>query len=86
MIMSDSTTLIVLFDLQRLELHSNLFEKVFVPKALHQGITVKSEIELPAFMEVPTVTLTKERKIARKKGIEILGLLGVIYLNVKRGF
>ena len=119
MIVSDSTTLIILFDLHRLELLSNLFEKVFIPKAVYDEISAKKEITLPASMEVKAVhpcdkldTLKmllddgeseaialalslkmpliidekKGRKIALQEGIKIIGLLGVVYLNIKKAF
>ena len=119
MIVSDSTTLIILLDLQRLELLSNLFEKVYIPKAVYDEISAKKEITLPAFMKVKAVhpcdkldTLTmlldageseaialalelkmpliidekKGRKIALQEGIKIVGLLGVIYLNIKKSY
>lgn len=119
MIISDSTTLIILFDLQRLELLSNLFPRVFIPRAVHREITAKQAITLPDFMEVKDVppsdkldTLMmlldpgeseaialalaldmpliidekKGRKIAMREGITILGLLGILYLNIRRGY
>ena len=119
MIISDSTTLIILFDLQRLELLSNLFSEVIIPKAVYDEISVKQEITLPEFMKVKEVqpcdkldTLMmlldtgeseaialalelkmpliidekKGRKIALQEGIDILGLLGVVYLNIKKSY
>ncbi len=119
MIISDSTTLIILFDLERLELLSNLFSEVIIPKAVYDEISVKQEITLPEFMKVKEVqpcdkldTLMmlldtgeseaivlalelempliidekKGRKIALQEGIDILGLLGVVYLNIKKSY
>ena len=119
MIVSDSTTLIVLFDLKWTELLSNLFDKVTVPEAVYRELTAKTPVDLPDFMEIKSVTETSEletltrlldrgeseaiilamelkspliidekkgRQIARRKGVDILGLLGVVYLNVKKGF
>ncbi len=119
MIISDSTTLIILFDLQRLELLSNLFSEVLIPKAVYDEISAKKEIDLPKFMKVKEVhscdkldTLMmlldlgeseaialalelkmpliidekKGRKIAMREGIKILGLLGVVYLNIKKEY
>ena len=119
MIISDSTTLIILFDLQRLELLSTLFSEVLIPKAVYDEISVKKEITLPNFMKVKEVhtcdkldTLMmlldsgeseaialalelkmpliidekKGRKIALQEGIKILGLLGVVYLNIKKEY
>jgi len=118
MIISDSTTLIVLFDLNRLDLLSNVFSTIIIPDAVHKEISVKSSITLPTFMRVQEVhdselldtlknvldlgeseaialalelTLPliidekKGRKIAMREGIKIIGLLGIIYLNIKKG-
>ena len=117
MIISDSTTLIVLFDLDRLDLLSNIFTHISMPEAVYEEISVKSSIVLPSFMKVQKVTDSelldvlknvldlgeseaialalelelpliidekKGRKIALKEGIQIIGLLGIIYLNIKK--
>ena len=117
MIISDSTTLIVLFDLDRLDLLSNIFTHISIPEAVYEEISVKSSIVLPSFMKVQKVTDSelldvlknvldlgeseaialalelelpliidekKGRKIALKEGIQIIGLLGIIYLNIKK--
>jgi len=119
MIVSDSTTLIILFDLHRIELLSNLFTKVTIPSAVYDEISAKKTIQLPKFMSVQkpkksqlleTLKLVldlgeseaialalelesklmidekKGRKIAMKQGLEIIGLLGIVYLNIKKGF
>jgi len=119
MIVSDSTTLIILFDLNRIELLSNLFTKVTIPSAVYDEISAKKTIQLPKFMSVQkpqkselleTLKLVldlgeseaialaleleskliidekKGRKIAMKQGLEIIGLLGIVYLNIKKGF
>ena len=119
MIVSDSSTLIVLFDLDRLELLSNLFPRIYIPMAVYSEISAKNEIMLPGFMikkEVhPTEKLDtllmlldkgeseaiilalelkmpliidekKGRKIALREGIKILGLLGVVYLNIRKNY
>jgi predicted nucleic acid-binding protein len=119
MIVSDSTTLIILFDLNRLELLSNLFPKIIIPSAVYAEISVKKSIDLPPFITVqkPTDRETlkslkllldlgeseaialaleleskliidekKGRKIAMRQGLEIIGLLGIVYLNIKKGF
>lgn len=119
MIVSDSTTLIILFDLNRIELLSNLFTKVTIPSAVYDEINAKKSIKLPSFMKVQkpkeselleTLKLVldlgeseaialaleleskliidekKGRKIAMKQGLEIIGLLGIVYLNIKKGF
>lgn len=119
MIVSDSTTLIILFDLDRMDLLSNLFPKIIIPKAVYQEITFKKPIKQTNFIEIKQAkeselldTLNtlldqgeseaialalelrlkliidekKGRKIAMNQGIEIIGLLGVIYLNIVKGF
>ena len=119
MIISDSTTLIILFDLNRIELLSNLFPKIIIPLAVYEEITIKKSLVLPEFISVQepkeceileTLKLIldlgeseaialaleldskliidekKGRKIAMRQGLEIIGLLGIVYLNVKKGF
>ena len=119
MIVSDSTTLIILFDLKRLELLSNLFPEIIIPSAVYNEISVKNKIELPPFIstqkakdskvleslkllldlgESEAIALALElnskliidekkgRKIAMRQGLEIIGLLGIVYLNIKKGF
>ena len=117
MIISDSTTLIVLFDVDRVDLLSNVFSQVIIPDAVYKEISVKSSIVLPSFMKVQKVTDSdmldvlksvldlgeseaialaleekmpliidekKGRKIALREGIKIIGLLGIVYLNIKK--
>jgi predicted nucleic acid-binding protein len=119
MIVSDSTTLIILFDLEQIDLLSNLFAKVYIPSTVYKEISVKKEITLPFFMEVVEVEHTadfislnklldegeseaillakkmelgliidekKGRKIAVNYGVKIIGLLGILYLNIKKGY
>ena len=119
MIISDSTTLIVLFDLDRLDLLSNIFEQVIMPDAVYKEVSVKNDINLPKFMSVRKVNISeildtlnnvldrgeseaialaielgmpliidekKGRKIALREGIKIMGLLGVVYLNIKKEY
>lgn len=119
MIVSDSTTLIVLLDLKRIELLSNLFTEIIIPQAVYDEITVKNKNILPVWMIVKKVEYSdtldtlkllldegeseaialalslkmpliidekKGRKIALNKGIKIVGLLGIVYLNVKNGY
>lgn len=119
MIISDSTTLIILFDLKKIELLSNLFKKVYIPFSVFNEINFKYEIKLPSFIqtlhvedselltslknlldigESEAIALAKEknlpliidekkgRKIAQNLNINIIGLLGIIYLNVKKEF
>lgn len=117
MIVSDSTTLIILLDLKRVDLLSNLFHKIYIPHAVFEEITFKNEIEIPECMEVvrvkesellhslnnlldngesEAIALAKElnlpliidekkgRKIAKNSNIKIIGLLGIVYINIKR--
>ncbi|MBU1668451.1 DUF3368 domain-containing protein [bacterium] len=119
MIVSDSTTLIILFDLNRMELLSNLFPNIIIPSAVYSEISVKRSIELPTFITIQkpkesetleTLKLVldlgeseaivlalelqskliidekKGRKIAMGQGLKIIGLLGIIYLNIKKEF
>lgn len=119
MIVSDSTTLIILFDMNRVELLYNLFQKIYLPQSVFDEINFKNEIKLPHYMEVVSlqesellhslnllldrgeseaIALAKERglplvidekkgrKIAQNMNIRIIGLLGIIYLNIKKDF
>ena len=119
MIVSDSTTLIILLDLDKIDLLSNLFPKIIIPEAVYQEITFKNPLKETSFIEVrqaknsellealtmmldkgesEAIALAVElklkliidekkgRKIAMNQGIEIIGLLGVIYLNAIKGF
>jgi len=119
MIISDSTALIILFDLKRVELLENLFEELYITPIVLEEISVKYPIVLPPFMKVvklknnelfdsltklldlgesEAIALAKEqnlplimdekkgRKIAKGMGLDVIGLLGVVYLNVKKGF
>ena len=119
MIVSDSTALIILFDLDRLELLENLFEVVYITPVILDEISIKYPIVLPSFMRVEklqddelfnslkilldlgeseAIALAKEknlsliidekrgRKIAKGMGLKVIGLLGLVYLNAKKGF
>ena len=119
MIVSDSTTLIILLDLDKMHLLSNLFPKIIIPEAVYQEISFKKPLKETRFIEVrqakknellETLTMMldqgeseaialavelklkliidekKGRKIAMNQGIEIIGLLGIIYLNAVKGF
>jgi len=119
MIVSDSTTLIILFDLKRVDLLENLFKRVVIPQRVYEEVSLKKPVRLPDFMEVVIVkesdtldTLRllldegeseaialaklmnfpiiidekKGRKIAKNLNLKVIGLLGVIYLNVKKGY
>ncbi|HIP19145.1 MAG TPA: DUF3368 domain-containing protein [Sulfurovum sp.] len=116
MVISDATTLIILFDLKRIDLLSNLFEKILIPQTVYSELNAEKEILLPDFIEVVTVNKSdtlkllknllddgeseaialalekksrliidekKGRKIAMRQGLEIIGLLGIVYLNIK---
>jgi len=119
MIISDSTALIILFDLDRIELLENLFDIVYIPPIVLEEISVKYPIVLPPFIRVEklkdnesfnslkmlldlgeseAIALAKEknlsiiidekrgRKIAKGMGLKVIGLLGIVYLNAKKGF
>jgi len=119
MIISDSTTLIVLFDLDRTDLLSNLFSSIIIPTSVYKEISTKNVLVMPSFMSIVDVKNSelleslkmilddgeseaialavetkskliidekKGRKIAINQGLEIIGLLGILYLNVKREF
>lgn len=119
MIVSDSTTLIILFDLKRLELLENLFDEVYISPIILEEISIKIPIILPSFMSVKkledkrlfdtlkllldlgeseAIALAKEqnlsliidekkgRRIAKDMELKVIGLLGVVYLNVKKKY
>jgi len=119
MIVSDSTALIILFDLDRLDLLENLFEEIYITPSVLEEISFKYSIILPLFIKVikpknselfnslqmildigesEAIALAQEmnlaiiidekkgRKIAKNMGIKVIGLLGVVYLNAKKGF
>ena len=119
MIISDSTTLIILSDLKRFNLLSNIFEKVYIPKKVFEEVSYRSNIRLPEFIEIieaeqnelltnlkkildegeseaialavqkklPLIIDEKKgRKVAKNLDIEIIGLLGVLYLNYKKNY
>ena len=119
MIISDSTTLITLLDLGKLELLTNLFAKVFIPQTVYEEVIYKYKPEFPSFLEIievekdelledllllldkgesEAIALARQknlpliidekkgRKIASRLQIEIIGLLGIIYLNIKKNY
>ena len=119
MIVSDSTTLIILFNLKRTDLLSNLFDKIYIPKAVYKEISFKEKVVLSDLFEVVEVKNRKKvdelkfilddgeseaialaleknlsliidekkgRKIAKNLGLKIVGFLGIVYLNIKKGF
>ena len=116
---SDSTTLIILADAQKLAYATNIFEKILLPKAVFDEVNYKNTCNFPENFEVVEVKLGDEfdvllqlldtgeshaialakqrnlpliidekkgRKIAKNLGIHVLGLLGVVYLNIQKGF
>lgn len=118
MIISDSTTLIILSNLKKFSYLTNLFEKIYIPKAVFDEISHKN-FTLPTFIKVlhvkkdetykslnllldkgesEAISLSlqqhlpliidekKGRKIALNLGIKIIGLLGILYLNIKKDF
>ena len=119
MVISDATTLIILFDLKRIDLLSNLFPHIFIPQSVYSEVCAKKEVLLPEFIEVvqveenetlkllkhlldvgesEAITLAlkkngkliidekKGRKIAMHQGLDIIGLLGIVYLNSKKRY
>jgi len=52
MIVSDSTTLIVLLDVKREDLLSNLFDKLYIPTAVYDELNFKKDIKLSSLFEV----------------------------------
>lgn len=116
-VVSDSTTLIILSDLQKLKYLQNIFTKVYIPQKVYDEISYKKEFILPNYMEVIKVDASEQldelmmlldegeseaiklaleknlplvidekkgRKIALNLNLAILGLLGVLYLNIKK--
>jgi len=59
-IVSDSTTLIVLLELSKIELLSNLFEKVYITQAVFNEINYKKDIKLPNFFRLKKVKNQKK--------------------------
>jgi len=119
MIVSDSSTLIILFDLKKTFYLSNIFKTVYIPRVVFEEISARGEVKLPNFIKVKDVSDKKElkvlksllddgeseaillakemdkvliidekkgRKIAKNYGLKIIGLLGIILLNYKKGF
>ena len=117
-VVSDSTTLIILGVLDKLEYLENLFTTILIPPKVYEEIGFKKEFALPKFIEVvePTnkerinelkmllddgeseaialaleknlplfIDEKKGRRIAKNLSLDILGLLGVVYLNIKKG-
>ena len=118
-VVSDSTTLIILGDLDRLVYLKNIFSTIYIPPTVYEEISFKKDFKLPSFIKIlkpkdtpqlqelkmllddgesETIVLAiekqlpliidekKGRKIAKNLSLDILGLLGVIYLNIKKGY
>ncbi|HFS85276.1 MAG TPA: DUF3368 domain-containing protein, partial [Epsilonproteobacteria bacterium] len=51
MIVSDATALIILMDLERTELLSNIFETIYIPDGVYREISAKGAITLPSFIK-----------------------------------
>jgi len=118
-VVSDSTTLIILSDLDKLVYLKNIFATIYIPPKVHEEISFKKEFVLPEYIKVvkpeeseqlqelkmllddgeseaialaiekqlPLIIDEKKgRKIAKNLSLDILGLLGVIYLNIKKDF
>ncbi len=119
MIVSDSSSLIILSEMERWDLLQNIFDDIIIPGAVYQEVTAKRDIKLPKFILVKSpednglistfkmlldkgeseaialaielesdliIDEKKGRRIAIGQGINVIGLLGIIYLNVKKGF
>ena len=118
-VVSDSTTLIILSDLDKLIYLQNIFTTIFIPPKVYEEISFKKDFVLPGYIKVikpkeseqlkelkmllddgeseaivlalekglPLIIDEKKgRRIAKNLSLDILGLLGVIYLNIKKDF
>lgn len=118
-VVSDSTTLIILYDLGKLHYLENLFAKIYIPQAVYDEISYKKEFTLAPFIEIVQVDANEQlselmmlldegesqaialaihkqipliidekkgRKIALNLDVPILGLLGVLYLNMRKKY
>jgi predicted nucleic acid-binding protein len=116
MIVSDSSTLIILFDLDKIELLQNISNKVYIPQTVYNEINYKYIVNLPNYFEIIKITQNDElyqlkmllddgeseaillakqmklpliidekkgRKIAVNMGVDIIGLLGIVYINIQ---
>lgn len=119
MIVSDATTLIILFDSKRVELIENLFQKIYISQTVYNEISCKKSLSLPDCMQIVDVEKSellqdlinilddgeseaiafakekdlpliidekKGRKIAQNLQLRIIGLIGIVYLNIKKEF
>ena len=118
-VVSDSTTLIILSDLDKLVYLKNIFSTIHIPPTVYEEISFKKDFKLPNFIKISKPKETpqlqelkmllddgeseaivlaiekhlpliidekKGRKIAKNLSLDILGLLGVIYLNIKKEY
>jgi len=118
-VVSDSTTLIILGDLDKLIYLKNVFVTIYIPLKVYEEINFKRDFELPDYIKIAKPKKTsrlqelkmllddgeseaialaiekklpliidekKGRKIAKNLSLDILGLLGVVYLNIKKDF
>ena len=119
LVVSDSTTLIILSDLDKLIYLKNVFTTIYIPPKVYEEINFKRDFELPDYIKIEKPKKTsqlqelkmllddgeseaialaiekelpliidekKGRKIAKNLSLDILGLLGVVYLNIKKDF
>ena len=116
-IVSDSTTIITLTNISRVDILSNLFDKIYIPEKVYEEIVQKENVSLDDTFfikkvikdkelcrllekslddgESEAIVLAKEmnlhllidekrgRKIASNMDVKIIGLIGLLMLNVK---
>ncbi|MEA1879647.1 MAG: hypothetical protein U9N11_03270 [Campylobacterota bacterium] len=116
-IVSDSTTIITLTNISRVDVLSNLFDKIYIPEKVYEEIVQKENVMLDDTFfikkviedkglchllgksldsgESEAIVLAKEmglrllidekkgRKIAFSMDVKIIGLIGLLMLNVK---
>lgn len=116
-IVSDSTTIITLTNISRVDVLGNLFDKIYIPEKVYEEIVEKENVGLDDTFfiekviedkglchlleksldsgESESIVLAKEmglrllidekkgRKIASNMDIKIIGLIGLLMLNVK---
>ena len=118
-VVSDSTTLIILSDLEKLLYLKNIFSTIFIPPKVYEEISFKKDFALPEYIKIAQVKNSEQlqelkmllddgeseaialalekrlpliidekkgRRIAKNLSLDILGLLGVVYLNIKKEF
>ena len=119
-IVSDSTILITLLNIERMDILTKVFDTVYIPSKVYEEVVIdehssldsaffkKQEINDRMLYKLLTKSLDageseaivlaqelvlplmidekKGRKIASNMGISIIGFLGVLLLNYKKGF